>query len=692
MKTILFIVSILIGSGSKAQVAPFSQEFEQSLEDQASKDDAPTEDDSYLESLDLLRKHPLNINQVNSEDLEGLGLLTDLQISSFIRYRSLLGELISMYELQAVPGWDPETIRSVRPYIRLDDGQLGFVGFGRRLKEGEQSILFRCSAAVEKSKGYQKPTDTSASYYLGSPERIFFRYTYTYKRLLHFGILGDKDAGEQFLKGSQPYGFDFYSFHFFIGQFGIIKALVIGDFTINLGQGLIQWQGLAFSKSSNVLAIKREGPVLQAYHSAGEYNFHRGFGISLGKKSWSAAFFLSARKLDANLSPDTLSREDIISSFGTSGYHRTKNELVGKGNSSQISQGVQLSFSKNGSHLGFNAIGHQFAKPIQHQDLPYNLYSIRGQSWWNASVDYSFAWKNIHVFGEFAIDRNFQKAGLSGALISLGQSAGLGFVYRNLSPEYQALNGNAFTESINPSNENGFYSGLTIQPGRGWQFDFFFDVFAFPWLKYRVDAPGFGRDFLVQAIYRPTKDLTLISRFRNDAKSANGSIAISGNHPVYLEPKRDWRTEISVSINKEINIRSRLELLWIRDHSGHFNQGFLSLFEIYFHLRANSVSGNFCMQYFETSAYTSRIYVYESDLLYSMSLPVYYNRGYHYYVNVQARLNQVFRGLRKMKPELGFWLRWGQTLYKNLGEIGTGLDEISGNVKSEWKFQIFVNW
>lgn len=49
-------------------------------------------------------------------------------------------------------------------------------------------------------------------------------------------------------KGRQKAGFDFYSVHLFARRLGIIQSLAIGDFTVNLGQGLIQWQSLAFKK------------------------------------------------------------------------------------------------------------------------------------------------------------------------------------------------------------------------------------------------------------------------------------------------------------------------------------------------------------------------------------------------------------------------------------------------------------
>ena len=75
-------------------------------------------------------------------------------------------------------------------------------------------------------------------------KKYFIRYTYNYKQLLSFGFTGEKDAGEPFFRNAQRYGFDFYSFHFFLQQTGIIQSLAIGDFTVNMGQGLIQWQSI----------------------------------------------------------------------------------------------------------------------------------------------------------------------------------------------------------------------------------------------------------------------------------------------------------------------------------------------------------------------------------------------------------------------------------------------------------------
>ena len=82
----------------------------------------------------------------------------------------------------------------------------------------------------------------------------------------------------------------FIHFIFFFSIAGIVRALAIGDFTVNLGQGLIQWQSLSFTKSSQALAIKREASCLRPYHSAGEFNFHRGLGDQFTERKMADQF------------------------------------------------------------------------------------------------------------------------------------------------------------------------------------------------------------------------------------------------------------------------------------------------------------------------------------------------------------------------------------------------------------------
>ncbi len=150
---------------------------------------------------------------------------------------NLLGAFISIYELQAVPDWDIETIQKVLPYVIVGNTVPLHADLKQRFTGGQHSVLLRLQQVLEKSNGFLRP-DSVANRYFGSPQRVFFRYKYVYRNLLQFGITGDKDAGEQFFKGNQKSGFDFYSFHLFARKMGPVKLLALGDFTVNMGQGL----------------------------------------------------------------------------------------------------------------------------------------------------------------------------------------------------------------------------------------------------------------------------------------------------------------------------------------------------------------------------------------------------------------------------------------------------------------------
>ncbi|HEX7904098.1 MAG TPA: helix-hairpin-helix domain-containing protein [Chitinophagaceae bacterium] len=657
----------------------FSQELpastEQQLENLTDADQAETEDDSYLQQLDRFRKDPVNLNTADANELKELRILTDLQIENLVIYRKLFGFFISLYELQAIPSWDVPTIRKILPFITV----LTPVSFKGELKQrfsgGEHNLLLRLSQVLEKSKGYN--ASGSGTKYAGSPQRIFFRYRYTFKNLLQFGLLGDKDAGEQFLNGKQQKGFDFYSFHFFARKIGIIQSLAIGDFTVNMGQGLIQWQSLAFKKSGDITGVKRQSTVLKPYNSAGEFYFHRGVGITIKKGKIESTVFASVRKLSANFVADTINNEDYISSFLNSGYHRTDNENKDRNNLTQTSFGGNIIYRGNRWQVGINGVYYRFSLPVQKREEPYNLYAISGSSWYNMSVDYSYTYKNLHFFGEAAADKNQHTAFINGLLISVDPAVDISLVQRTIAKEYQAVYGNAFTENTYPTNETGLYTGISIRPASGWRLDGYADVFKFPWLKYLVDAPSRGSDFLAQLTYIPNKQVEVYTRFRNETKESNQPDNTSVTNYIVRIPRQSWRTQVNYRVSTYITLRNRFELLWYNNKGVNSENGFLTYQDIMCKPLLKPWSGVFRLQYFETSGYNSRIYAYENDVLYSYSIPAFFDKGIRYYLIFNYDISK----------KLSLWCRWAQTIYKDKEALGSGLDEIRGNKKTELKLQ-----
>ena len=690
--TILFFLLLIFVKSNAQEPESSNPMVEEQMENLTEKQDAETKDDSYWQQLDEFKKNKININNAAEDDLKELKLLTDLQISSFFEYRKLFGMFISKYELQAIPNWDIETIEQIIPFIKVEDNTSLIENFAKRLKGGEHSFIARFGEQMEKSKGFETPVNPASSHYLGSKQALFFRYKYDYKNLLQYGFLGDKDPGEQFFKGAQKDGFDFYSFHFFAKNIGIIKSLAIGDFTVNMGQGLMQWQSIAFTKSAEVMAVTRQSSILRPYNSAGEFNFHRGAGITLQKGKFETTAFVSYKKISANLINDTSNREDVFSSFETSGYHRTAAEIADKNDLAETAFGGNISFINSNYRVGINAVQYYFSHAIQKRNVPYNLYALQGKSWNNMSADYSYTYRNFHLFGEVAVDKNFHNANVFGLQTSLHANADLSIVYRNINKQYQSLYSNAFTESTSPTNEKGLYTGINLRPLAGWQIAAYADLYTFSWLKYEVDAPSFGKDYFIQLAYQPNKIWSINTRFKNEAKQKNTSLINSSTHQLSLIPIQDWRNEYTLHINKQFTFRNRIELVWYDKKAADHQQGFLELIDLFYKPSRTFFAGNMRLQYFETDGYNSRIYVYEDDVLYNYSIPFFYGKGFRYYFNFNFKMNKMLHINAKNKMNIEGWIKWSQSIYPSNKTIGSGLDEISGNHKSEIRFQILAGW
>lgn len=686
MRPVIILFFILVNAGQIfSQVTePVTPGTEQQLENStAHNNDRETEDDAYLQQLMHFLKDQINLNTADAAELNQLHMLTALQISNFLVYRKVMGKLVNLYELQAIPGWHIETIQKIAPYITVSIPMPMAKTIRGRLVNRNHSLLIRASQVPERARGYLLDSSTAVNFYPGSAQQLLFRYAYNYKNLLQFGILAEKDAGEQFFKGKQKQGFDFYSAHIFARQIGLIKALAIGDYTVNMGQGLIQWQSLAFKKSADVIQIKRESAVLGPYNSAGENNFHRGIGITLQKRNWQLTFFGSYKNSDANLVADTVQGSgDFISSLQTSGYHRTKAETADKSSQRQLVYGGNLSFQYKRLHLGINAIQYTFKLPLIKAAEPYNTYALAGKRFGNYSVDYSYTFKNLHFFGEAAFTSGLDRAFINGLMISTSSRVDVSLLYRNLSKSYQSLYTTAFTESAYPGNETGLYAGVSIRPNNIWRIDAYADFYKFPWLRYRVNAPNTGTDYLIQLNYKPNKQLEIYSRFHAESKAINANAELLILSPVIQQPKKNWRTQINYKITSSITLRNRTELLWFDKNGMAAEQGFLIYFDFIYKPMLKPWSGSLRVQYFESEGYNSRLYAYENDVLYSFSIPIFYDKGYRYYININYDINK----------KISLWIKWAQTLYFNKTLIGSGLDEIKGNTKSEIKLQLMYKF
>jgi hypothetical protein len=686
MKGFLLIIVVFLKTYSFAQENESDPEdITQQVEDLA-EENIDIEDDFYLQQMEYYRKHRLNINEVDLSDLRELRILTDLQMQNFIWYRNLLGTFVSIYELQAIPSLDILTIKKLLPYITIADANAISQHIKERLKIGESSLMFRVSTIHPKSKGFSK-NDSSENIYIGSRPAILMRYRYNYKNLVQYGILGDKDAGEQFLKGAQKKGFDHYSFHLIVRKLGIIKALALGDFTVNMGQGLVHWQSLAFKKGAAAVTIKRQSDIIRPFGSSGEYNFHRGAAISLFKNKWETTVFASIRKLSATIKTDSLEyKQGYISSLLNSGNHRTPAEIKYRNNLKALAFGGNIQYNSPRWHQGFSYVQYYFSKPFKPSDQPYNIFAVEGKKWSNLSLDYSYTFRNVHMYGEIAADENHNIAVINGIIASIDRSMDLALLHRRLDKRYQSLYGNAFTENTLPTNESGIYIGTSFRPSHRWKIDAYADFFRFPWLKFSAYAPGYGAEYLTQVTFTPSKQVELYIRYKKEVKHLNEDVNQPTSQLMFI-PRRSLRVQISDKLNRQFLLRTRMDILWYRDEPDLRERGYLVYADLNYHSFTRFISGNTRVQYFETDGYNSRLYAYENDLLYSYNTPAFFEKGFRWYLNIRTDVSKwIFTSKRAFNMEV--WMKYAITRYTEKLQIGSGLDEIQGNLRSEFKFLV----
>lgn len=675
---ICLLLLLLVCNTAKAQQEqPLSAAAENQLENQVAQSETVTEDDAQWQQLNAYTQHKLSLNTADAAALESLGLLTPLQISNFLAYRQQLSPLLSIYELQAIPGFEPDVIRSILPYAEVGNDLEPHYHLRDYLKKGRHTLLLRYGRQVETSRGFMR-TDTTGPHYQGSPDKILLRYRYSFPRYISWGAVMEKDAGEQFFSGAQSSGFDFYSAHLFVRNYRQIKVLALGDFTVNMGQGLINWQAMALGKGPAVMQVKREGELLRPYASAGEFYFYRGAGITVERGCWQGTAFVSMRKIDGNIMElDTLLTEQYVTSLVSSGYHRSLAEVEKRHALQQFSAGGNISFIKRGWHTGINVIQHRYSMPLQKNVQPYNLFVFGGKQLMNVSMDYAGTYKNIHFFGEMALSDNYKPAILQGIMASVAKQVDLTLLYRYYHRAYQSMYANAFGEYYRPANESGLYTALSFRISHRLKLDAYADVFRFPWLQFRNDAPGGGKDFLVAVTYMPDKRTTAFIRYSYSSKQQNvsgGENFMKMQAPVV---RRSWRCQVALQPAERFTLKMRMDVNHYNSYTN-AQHGFMLFQEMGYQLTSCPLQLSGRCTKFVTGGPESRIYAAATGMLYEYAVSQLYGNGWQYQLRARWR---ILRGL-------SLWARFQQAVYQDASANGSGWDQVQGNRNSIWQLQV----
>ncbi|MFN0035352.1 MAG: helix-hairpin-helix domain-containing protein [Saprospiraceae bacterium] len=633
----------------------------------------------FLENLELLRDRPLNLNSASREELLSLHLLNQLQVESFLAYRDRFGAFLNEYELQAVPNWEISDIRRVLQFSRIKTGlDTRNTNIFRGFREGDNDLVLRWrypdppNYQTEKAlaEGLNAASDAADSlrYYRnrpqGGPHGWAMRYRHTFDNRLRFGFTVENDPGESFFSNDslllfdakkRPYdtivrfqSFDFYSAHIFVQNWNqTVRAVALGDYSARMGQGLLLQTGFAPGKSAETVSVARGGRKLNAYGAFGETYFFRGAATTLafGKHLEVTALY-SNRLRDGNVAaPDTTDFIDgqliVFSSLQTSGYHRSIAEMEDEKELREQVGGLSATWGGRQGQVSANALHIAYDKQWQRAPLASNQFAFRGKSLTAASLDYNYRWRNIFLFGETARSDNGGLAAVNGLLFSADRHVTLTAVHRSLGRDYQSIYGNPFAEVSGASNERGLYLGADIRWIRRWQINLYADVWRHPWLRYGVDAPSQGREYLARVLWTKSRAFSVYALWKSETKHRNDALG----KPFGLINARLDRLRIHsiYKVSKPIELRSRVEWTTYQIGENKSTLGFIAYQEAVIKPLGSPLSAALRYAIFDTDDYDSRVYAFENDLFSAVSIPALAGRGTRWYANLHWRVNHWLR-------------------------------------------------
>ena len=676
LRLISIINSLFIIPACSAQ-NPSENLMEEVLEDLSVNNDINNSVNSLnweneLEELSNRLQEPVNLNSATREQLEQFPFLSDIQIEHLLAYIYIHGQMETIYELQLVEELDRQTIQYLLPFvcIKAINNESSF-RWKTMLKDagryGKNEVLTRLDIPFYKRKGYEHT-------YLGPSVYNSVKYTFRYRDQLYAGGVAEKDAGEPFAALHNSYGYDYYSFYLLLQNCGRLKSLAVGNYRLSFGQGLVMSTDYLMGKTIYASSFNNRSTGIKRHSSTDEYNYFRGVATTVAlTKRLSVSAFYSHRNMDGVVT------DGEITSVYKTGLHRSRKEADKKNLLTSQLTGGNVSYQQNHIRLGITGVYYVFNRPYEPELTGYSKYNIHGNHFYNLGIDYAYRWRRFSFQGETAIGKQGW-ASLNRLQYSPVQDIQFMLIHRFYSYDYWAMYAHSFGEGSTVQNEQGYYVGLETTPFSHWRFFVSFDLFSFPWKKYRINKPSRGTDGLIQATFTPRTNLSMYLKYRykqkeRDLTGSKGTLTL----PIF---HHQLRYRLNYSLNDVFSSRTTLDYNHFHSQDRAATKGYQVTQMISSQLPWTRLFADVQGSYFCTDDYDSRVYVSEKGLLYTFYTPSFQGRGFRCAVRLRYELNKHWL----------FITKFGETIYLNRNEIGSGNDLIYGNKKADIQMQLRIKF
>ena len=676
LRLISIINSLFIIPACSAQ-NPSENLMEEVLEDLSVNNDINNSVNSLnweneLEELSNRLQEPVNLNSATREQLEQFPFLSDIQIEHLLAYIYIHGQMETIYELQLVEELDRQTIQYLLPFvcIKAINNEPAF-RWKTMLKDagryGKNEVLTRLDIPFYKRKGYEHT-------YLGPSVYNSVKYTFRYRDQLYAGGVAEKDAGEPFAALHNRYGYDYYSFYLLLQNCGRLKSLAVGNYRLSFGQGLVMSTDYLMGKTIYASSFNNRSTGIKRHSSTDEYNYFRGVATTVAlTKRLSVSAFYSHRNMDGVVT------DGEITSVYKTGLHRSRKEADKKNLLTSQLTGGNVSYQQNHIRLGITGVYYVFNRPYEPELTGYSKYNIHGNHFYNLGIDYAYRWRRFSFQGETAIGKQGW-ASLNRLQYSPVQDIQFMLIHRFYSYDYWAMYAHSLGEGSTVQNEQGYYVGLETTPFSHWRFFVSFDLFSFPWKKYRINKPSRGTDGLIQATFTPRTNLSMYLKYRykqkeRDLTGSKGTLTL----PIF---HHQLRYRLNYSLNDVFSSRTTLDYNHFHSQDRAATKGYQVTQMISSQLPWTRLFADVQGSYFCTDDYDSRVYVSEKGLLYTFYTPSFQGRGFRCAVRLRYELNKHWL----------FITKFGETIYLNRNEIGSGNDLIYGNKKADIQMQLRIKF
>lgn len=684
MKTlILYIAFLFVCLPLRSQTFAADRWMEY-LEEWAEDNEETDAVDALYTDLSFLADHPFDINSVSGEELRRLPFLTDRQIEEIISYRERYGKLVSLYELKNIQSLDFSAIELLLPFVQVSKRAVNNVPFtvDNLLKYGRNELQVRYDRGFQQKKGYRSQPDSILEQYpnrkyLGEPFYHSLRYSYSFDERLLIGFTGEKDAGEPFWNKEHK-GYDYYSGHILLKDIKKLKVLAVGDYKISFGQGLVVSNEFTPGRSSLVTQAERRTYGFRRHFSTNEIDFFRGMAATFAFGPMEVSMFYSYRKMDAAIVNQN------FPSIKTDGLHRLVRDREKRRTLPMQAYGGNIRYATPDLCIGLTALTYSFGSyEMQPDPKPYNLFYFRGKRNLNVSIDYLWKRRTIKLYGETAVSRNGALATLNALQLTPVSYISLLLLHRSYSRRYHSFYGNAFAQNSSVQNERGVYMGMQLTPFPYWKVSAYLDVFRFPWLKYGVDAPSRGKEYMVRIDYSPQPDYSFYIRYKYRQKEKNGTLEEGeATVPIISYGQHRLRLQLLYKVAAHVQLRTSADGILYKEELQDSQTGIMLSQSLSWKPESFPLQADVYIAWFHTDNYTTRISSYEKNILYAFNMPSFYGQG--------LRSTLTFRW--NIKERLSLSAKLGHTRYTDRDKIGTDLEEIEGRRKTDlnallrWKF------